>query len=301
MKNSLDSNALPPRGQALAVALSGGADSVALWDLLKQDGGWPLTAIHCQHGFRPQDQSAEEDLIRNLVSENPLVIVRAKDGELSHNVGLEESARKWRRQIFQTICKEKDIHWLALGHHADDQAETVLLNIFRGAGPMGMAGMPPKLALTAELTLVRPLLHLRRETLRRYNTERGLSWAEDPSNTDRRLRRNDFRHRVLPDLESACPGTIQELCDRAVIWQKRLENPSQIAIDAGYIGSEIWNADQDVFWPRFLKALERPIRRDSIVRLQDLAKGPSARSLRLGPWLLTRRGHGITWQRVEAV
>jgi hypothetical protein len=104
---------------------------------------------------------------------------------------------------------------------------------------------------------------------------------------------------VLPDLESACPGTIQELCDRAVLWQKRLENPSQIAIDAGYIGPEIWNADQDVFWPRFLKALERPIRRDSIVRLQDLAKGPSARSLRLGPWLLTRRGHGITWQRVK--
>lgn len=295
----LDSTALPPRGQSLAVAISGGADSVALWDLLKQDGGWPLTAIHCQHGFRPQDQDAEEALIRNLVAEHPLVIVRAKDGELSHNVGLEESARRWRRQVFQTICMEKGIRWLALGHHADDQAETVLLNIFRGAGPMGMAGMPPKLALTDELTLVRPLLHLRRETLRRYNAARGLTWAEDPTNTDRRLRRNDIRHRVLPELEAVCPGFAMELCQRASGWQKRLENPSQIAIEAGYIDPKVWNADQDVFWPRFLSALERPIRRDSIVRLQDLAKGHSGRSLRLGPWLLTRRSHGITWQRVE--
>lgn len=296
---NLDPQALPPRGQALAVAISGGADSVALWDLLKQEGKWPLTAIHCQHGFRPQDQDAEETLVRSLVAQYPLAIVRARDGELSPDVGLEESARRWRRQVFHAICKEKSIHWLALGHHADDQAETILLNIFRGAGPMGLAGMPPTLALTPELTLVRPLLHLRREALRKYNATRGLSWAEDPSNTDRRLRRNDLRHRVLPEMETACPGTIVELCQRAAVWQKRLEQPHPISIDAGYISPEVWNADPDIFWPRFLKALERPIRRDSIVRLQDLAKGPSGRSLRLGPWLLTRRSHGITWQRVE--
>jgi tRNA(Ile)-lysidine synthase len=195
-------------GLPLAVALSGGADSVAL--LVACAEKWPgqVYAIHIHHGL----QAAADDFERHCVSLcaqlNVPLIIRRVDARHATGESPEDAARKARYKAFSAAAKEghalgaiKDI---AIAQHADDQAETILLALSRGAGLPGLAAMPARWERDG-MTYHRPLLGVPGALLRAWLKERAIAWVEDPTNTDEQFTRNRIRARLLPALADAFP------------------------------------------------------------------------------------------------
>ncbi|HTS21789.1 MAG TPA: tRNA lysidine(34) synthetase TilS [Casimicrobiaceae bacterium] len=190
-------------GARLAIALSGGIDSMVLLDAacaVAADRGIELAAIHVHHGISPNSDRwaafcAGECAARGV----PLAVERL---ELRRERGssLEAQARKLRYERL----RRSDADLIALAHHADDQAETLLLQLLRGAGPQGLAAMAPFAA--GRPAFLRPLLGLSRDALVAYARLRGISWIEDESNADRRYARNFIRHEIAPLLRQRFPG-----------------------------------------------------------------------------------------------
>jgi tRNA(Ile)-lysidine synthase len=202
--------------ERVCVGLSGGMDSVvllhALWRLSRA-GELPvaLSAVHVHHGISPYaDDWADfcRDYCRRL--EAPLTIARV-DVPRDSGEGLEGAARRLRHGVFAGL----DADWLALAHHRDDQAETVLLNLLRGAGVSGAAGMIAVRDQENGPTLARPFLGLARAILLRYARAQALAWIEDESNDDRHFRRNFLRHAVMPSLQEKFPGASASLARAA--------------------------------------------------------------------------------------
>lgn len=194
------------RGGRVCVALSGGRDSVALLHALValRDAGHlalTLSALHVHHGIsRSADDWAAfcADLCARL--QVPFRCERVTV-DLDHPIGIEAAARAARYRVF-TTC---EADWLLLAHHRDDQAETLLLNLLRGSGVHGLAGMPEARALAGGPWLLRPFLGIRRQAIEAWLATRCLSWVEDDSNEDIDLRRNFLRHQVLPLIGSQFP------------------------------------------------------------------------------------------------
>ena len=195
-------------GLPLAVALSGGADSTAL--LLACIAKWPgqVVAIHVHHGL----QAAADDFERHCVAlcaslEVPLAVERVDAGH-APGESPEDAARKARYGAFSAVVHrewpERAIKDIAIAQHADDQVETMLLALSRGAGLPGLAAMPARWSRDG-ITYHRPLLEVPGECLRAWLTERQVGWAEDPTNADERFTRNRIRARLLPALQEAFP------------------------------------------------------------------------------------------------
>jgi tRNA(Ile)-lysidine synthase len=192
----------PARGEALVVGLSGGADSVALLDalaLLRGPRGFRLVAAHLDHGLRPS--SPDDAAFCRALCERLGVPLRtgradvraraARDGR-----GLEAAARRERYAFLRRVLREEDAAAVAVAHTRDDQAETLLLRLLRGAGAGGLAAMRPRRG-----RLLRPLLEVPREDVLAHLRARSLEWREDPSNADLVHLRNRVRHELLPYLE----------------------------------------------------------------------------------------------------
>jgi tRNA(Ile)-lysidine synthetase-like protein len=184
-------------GQRVTVAVSGGMDSVVLLDVLAATAAWHGGALHvatADHGIRAESHE-DAALVAELAREHglPFTAVRL---ELSADTS-EAEARSARRAALCAIPGDV----VALAHHQDDQAETVLLQLLRGTGSAGLAGMRWKRG-----RFVRPLLGEPRSALRAYADDRHLRWKDDPSNDDPRYLRNRIRHEVLPLLEALRPG-----------------------------------------------------------------------------------------------
>ncbi|MEO8409353.1 MAG: tRNA lysidine(34) synthetase TilS, partial [Propionivibrio sp.] len=203
-------------GARVCVALSGGRDSIVLLHALcrMRAAGTldaDLSAIHVHHALSPNaDHWAEfcaEFCQRHSLS---LAIVRVAVARDSSE-GLEAAARRARHAAFATCSAD----WLALAQHRDDQAETVLLNLLRGAGVAGAAGMLPERPQAAGPLLVRPLLDVPRRLLEDYANEQGLAWIDDESNDDLHFRRNFLRRAILPQLEDHFPGARKSLARAA--------------------------------------------------------------------------------------
>jgi tRNA(Ile)-lysidine synthase len=200
------------RGRRVAVGLSGGLDSVVLLRLLHglaKRYAIGLSAIHVNHGLSPNAgdwQAFCAAVCRewNIPFRAMKVKVRRK------NLGLEAAAREARRAAFAASHADA----IALAHHLDDQAETVLFNLLRGSGLAGARGMPAIGRLDGKL-LLRPLLGLRRRELRAYALRHRLAWIEDESNADAALTRNFLRHRVGPLLGSRFPRWRESLARAA--------------------------------------------------------------------------------------
>ena len=201
---------------SLCVALSGGRDSVVLLHALcglVVRSGMPLvvSAVHVHHGISPNAENWTDfcsEFCRRLSV--PLDVVRvevpADGGE-----GLEGAARRMRYAVFERCVAD----FLALAHHRDDQAETVLLNLLRGAGIAGAAGMLAERPQPCGPLLVRPLLEVPRTLIESYAAEHRLRWIDDESNDDFYFRRNFLRHLVLPSLEEKFPGAQRALARAA--------------------------------------------------------------------------------------
>jgi tRNA(Ile)-lysidine synthase len=194
-----------PRPPRLAIGLSGGGDSMLLLDVaagLASELGIALSAVHVHHGLSPQADAwagfcAAECAARGVPLAIARVTVARRGGE-----SLEADARAARYAAFARL----EVDAIALAHHADDQAETLLLQLLRGAGPAGLAAMPVRRAQASGPALLRPLLGLPQAVLRAAAKARGLDWVEDDSNADLGIRRNYLRAEVAPRLAAAFPG-----------------------------------------------------------------------------------------------
>ena len=198
VKEAIETRRLLAPGESVAVGVSGGADSVALLHLLHRLG-YAVTAAHLHHGLRPEADE-DERFVRETAGRLgvPFLSKRADVPRRAREEGIsvEMAARRERLAFFREIGAQT----VALAHQADDQVETFLLRLLRGAGPEGLGGMRYERRFDG-LRIVRPLLDVPRATLRAWLESEGLPWREDASNADERILRNRVRHTLLPLLE----------------------------------------------------------------------------------------------------
>jgi len=197
----------PLRGARLCVAFSGGADSMALLAALSQlrrRSNFRLRALHVDHGLQPQ--SAAWARQARQVGRRLQVPVRVLAVEVPRGGSLEAAAREARYAALGAALRPGE--WLLTAQHLDDQLETVLLQLLRGAGLPGLAAMGERTPLAAG-SLLRPLLPVARRQLLAWLQRRGLAWTEDPSNADERFDRNYLRRRITPALQARWPAAAQ--------------------------------------------------------------------------------------------
>lgn len=206
----LEQNLFNP-GDCLIVAISGGADSTALLHLLANLEGFSLrlVAAHLNHCLRGRESDGDEEFSRKLAADLniPFESRRVDVKELARQQGLnlEDAGRRARTAFLEELRILRQGAAIAVAHHGDDQAETVLMRLLRGSGASGLAGMS---AINGR-KIIRPLLGFNRPEIESYLLEQGLAYREDSSNLDTRFLRNRIRHELLPLLEEYNP-TIRE-------------------------------------------------------------------------------------------
>ncbi len=200
-------------GQGLLVALSGGADSVALLHLLltlKDARSLRIEAAHVEHGIRGEESKQDLRFVRELCQQwNVPLHVRCVDAPAhARRTGqnLEQAARELRYAFLEETRAQRGLDKIVLAHHLDDQAETVLLHLIRGSALRGLTGMQAESG-----RLLRPLLTVSREELRAYLNQNGLSFREDSSNRDVHYSRNRLRLEVMPLLKGINPDAAQSI------------------------------------------------------------------------------------------
>jgi tRNA(Ile)-lysidine synthase len=209
---------VPAAGDGVAVAVSGGADSLALLHALRVlagPRGWRLAVVTVDHGLRPGSAADAAFVADHAKALGLPALVRTlgpEDLEPHRRSGPEGAARAARYGALWPAADELGCRWLATGHTLDDQAETVLLQLLRGAGPDGLAGMAVRAG-----RLLRPLLTARRAETRACCVALALDWREDPTNADDGPLRNRVRQRLLPLLEELRPGATQALARTAAL------------------------------------------------------------------------------------
>lgn len=193
-------------GQGVLLACSGGRDSLTalvILDLLRPSLGHRLHIGHVDHGLWPGSGQAVDHVARHCAERGLDLTVARLD--LPPGADLEARARLARYQALERMQRQRDCHVVATAHHADDQAETVLQRLGRGAGLDALAGI----RTVREGGIVRPFLPLSRARLAEVAETLGLTWVEDPSNVRDDFTRNHLRHHAIPALERAIPGASQ--------------------------------------------------------------------------------------------
>src|SRR5579862_9295189 len=210
-------------GDRVGVAVSGGADSVALLRLLeslRDELGVTLLVIHFDHMLRGADSDHDANFVEELARARGLEFVSTREDVRAaatlNTSNIEETARHLRYGFFERILASQKATCIAVAHTADDQAESVLGHIIRGTGLTGLASIYPIVDSPSGGTIVRPLLHIRRQELRDYLHLRGQEWREDASNADQTRLRARIRAQLLPILErDFSPAVVQHLGDLA--------------------------------------------------------------------------------------
>ncbi|WP_206951934.1 tRNA lysidine(34) synthetase TilS [Trinickia acidisoli] len=286
-----------PSDALIAIAYSGGLDSTVLLDAaVRVAGAARCVALHVHHGLSPNADrwlahGEAAALALGVRFDAERVRVRRDNGE-----SLEAAARDARYRALDAMCARQGAVVLWLAHHADDQAETVLLQLLRGAGVAGLAAMAPQRAdEPSAVPRVRPFLHLLRAQLERYAHVRGLRWIEDESNADTRYARNALRHEVLPALKTHFPGfrdALARTARHAATAQRLLDDLARIDLRV------IARDDGAALSRKALTALD-DARAMNVMRVWIRAAGlrtPS--SARLGDMLRqlreARDGHGLS-------
>ena len=221
-----------PPNSSLLLALSGGVDSVVLLHLLSQLAprfSWRLSALHVHHGISPQADSWAV-FCADLCARYAIPLrVEPVDITPLRELGVEAAARKLRHAALD----RQPVDFISLAHHQDDQAETLLLQLLRGAGLRGASAMPIIRQRDGNPTQLRPLLNVARSELVAYARHHALQWVEDESNLDEDYPRNFMRHRVLPLLEQRFPAYRSTLARSAQHFAEGSELLDQLAqIDA---------------------------------------------------------------------
>jgi tRNA(Ile)-lysidine synthetase-like protein len=193
-----------PKEQVYLVGVSGGVDSRVLLQTLIDTGFTNLVICHLDHRLRGSDSEGENRLIRRLATRLKLPLVQEQVQSWPPKISLETAARQARQQFFARAAKQFGASHVFLGHHADDQVETFLFNILRGAGSIGQAAMRTETRISAggvDLIVVRPLLHVWKQEIRDYARQRRLTFSEDVTNAENKFTRNRIRNLLVPEIE----------------------------------------------------------------------------------------------------
>ena len=208
--DSILSKLTPYADRPLLVAFSGGVDSTVLLHLLAvlRDQGYlkSLSAVHIHHGLSDYADDWAEHCRK--VCEQLSVPLTVRQVVIEGSADIELQARNQRYRVFEELLPEGGC--LLMGHHQDDQAETLLFRLFRGSGIDGLAGIPASRAL-GRGTLLRPLLSVSRQQIEAYAQANSLDYVEDDSNTDHKYRRNYLRHSLIPEIERQWPNASRRL------------------------------------------------------------------------------------------
>ena len=255
VSRALEALGIPSADDTLVVALSGGADSVALTDALStlsRVEGFRLVAAHLDHGLRPEsgdDAAYCATFCRDLGVAFRVGRAEVRARARREHSGLEDAARRERYSFLRRVKEEEGATAIAVAHTRDDQAETLLLRLLRGAGSTGLGAMRAQSG-----DVIRPLLGLSRKAVRRHLEARGLGWREDPTNADPAFLRNRVRHELVPLLEARFNPRLRETLARTA---------SLLADDAALL-SEM----ADRLWQRAgrIEAGEAIVLRDELAR-----------------------------------
>lgn len=235
---------LAPRNSPLMVALSGGADSVALTMLLARETNFPLILAHFNHGLRGEESDQDCQFASELANKLNLLY----PGRIRHITGspttpllgepgnLEANARKARYSWLVQMARELGCESILTGHHAQDQAETVLFHILRGTGPLGLKGIAPKKTLARNIVVLRPLLEFSPEVLRRFLDSLGQPFREDSSNQLGNFTRNRLRREILPQLSEIMGRSITPNL-AGLAWHARYLHKKEMAKIRGWISN----------------------------------------------------------------
>ncbi|MDP3463096.1 MAG: tRNA lysidine(34) synthetase TilS [Bacteroidales bacterium] len=200
LKAYLATNALDVASMKVLAAVSGGADSVVMFHLLREAGA-ELSITHCNFGLRGQESDHEELFVENLAKSTgtPFYVKRFDTKKIASDQGvsIQMAARELRYTWFEELLNQHGFSYVAVGHHADDQVETFFINLIRGSGPNGLKGMP----FTRD-KIIRPLLFARREQIEAYAAKNQIAFLNDSSNMKQDYLRNSIRHQVIPLLNS---------------------------------------------------------------------------------------------------
>ena len=200
-------------GEKVLVALSGGADSVALL-LTLQKLGYECEAIHCNFHLRGEESMRDEEFVRSLCKrrDTKLLVVEFDTQKYADEKGIsiEMAARELRYNAFEQHRKKRGAKYIAVAHHRDDSAETMLLNLVRGTGIRGLHGIQPKNG-----NIVRPLLCLGREDIIEYLAWRGEEYVTDSTNLETDFTRNKIRLQIMPLLKEINPSISETLAETA--------------------------------------------------------------------------------------
>jgi tRNA(Ile)-lysidine synthase len=246
----------------VGVATSGGPDSLAALVLVSRvcrERGVPVTALHVQHGLRPQAAGAEREIVARAASLCGAAVdvarVDTAAARAAHGGSVEFVARELRHAALDAMALQHGLTHVVFAHHREDQVETVLLSILRGAWPGALAGMPAARPMSSGAVALRPFLSVSRSALRAHAT--GLGAASDPMNLDARHRRVAVRHELLPALR-AVPGGVDgvvlriaelaAMLDRAAlaaasaVLQRAAREPGAVVVRADELRAAGWFA-----------------------------------------------------------
>ncbi len=220
---------IEPKGSFLIAAVSGGADSVVLASLLHQLK-FSFAIAHANFQLRGSDSTADEALAESLAAQMGVAFFSKKFDTMKSmsecRMSVQEAARKLRYDWFHELATEEmplrygsdKSYWILTAHHAADNRETVLMNIFRGTGFDGLRGMAPRNG-----KLIRPMLFAEKDQILAYAQEKNLKWNEDASNKDDKYTRNFFRLEVIPKIKTVFPQVENTLLNNMANWRNASE------------------------------------------------------------------------------
>ncbi len=202
----------------LLVAVSGGIDSMCLMEKVRQEGG-PFAVAHCNFGLRGAESDADEAFVREQAARHGIPChVKQFDTEAfasAEGISIEMAARRLRYHWFGELCREHGYTAVAVAHNANDNAETLILNLLRGTGLKGITGMKAAGYIPdpdfGDIPLLRPLLEMTREEIVAFAREHGLNWREDSTNAQTDYKRNKIRNLVFPVFATINPSFVQTL------------------------------------------------------------------------------------------
>ncbi len=278
-------------GDRVAIAVSGGADSLALLRVfleLRSELGIVLAVAHFNHQLRGADSDADERFVADLARHHDLPFFTGRADVRRHSstnkLSLEHAARELRYNWFVELAREQRFDAIATAHNSDDQAETVLMKFLRGAGTRGLAGIHPILARDG-FRVIRPFLETSRVEIERYLDEVKQPWREDHTNQDTQFTRNRIRHELLPLLERDYNPNLREL----------LSETAEVAVAE----EEYWQRAAEAFLGRWHEQPGRLLVHTLSSRPDGLSVEPVALQRRVLKCFLESRGLSTDFHHVE--